>query len=625
MKQNFNFVNTFYGDSMKKLKKLIFFLTSLLICISLVYLICYLIPAPKINKSNEIAVYDKNDELITIFRYDIEDKYLKINEINEDFLICFLVSEDQEFYNHNGFSIKGIIRALINNIKTNSTQGGSTISQQLARSLFLDNEKSIIRKIKEAFITISLETHYEKVEIIEQYLNNIYLGHNIYGIESASRYYFNKSNTELTLDEVAMIVGIANAPNINAPDINYENSIKRRNVVLNLLNKAKYIDDLKLYKLINTKTEINITNNNLINPITPIYYYIKNYLKSYNLTGKTILSRGLKVYTTIDYSIQEKLINTINNISPNDSSSISCVILKVNSGDVLAMCGSYDISDQYNRALYSSRPISSTIKPLLYYLALKLGFSPDTYLSCNQMTFNIEGFEPYTPTNASNKYSKNKINMIDAIALSDNIYATKTLLYVGFNRFEELMKQFNISGDCVPSSCLGVNETTLMNLSLIYNTFASLGNYYTHRIIRSISDNYGTIFQVNKTTSKKILSKKYVYLINQMLRAPFDKNLTNYTSPTLVNYKTNHIFAAKTGTDESNSYTIGFNPLYTIGVWCGNDDNTKLMYKNISKKVFQTLANSINEKNVWYTPPSYIKEINKDKIDNYSTSYWTFK
>jgi membrane peptidoglycan carboxypeptidase len=110
-----------------------------------------------------------------------------------------------------------------------------------------------------------------------------------------------------------------------------------------------------------------------------------------------------------------------------------------------------------------------------------------------------------------------------------------------------------------------------------------------------------------------------------MLRAPFDDNLTNYTTPTLINYKTNHIFGAKTGTDESNSYTIGFNPLYTIGVWCGNDDNTKLMYKNISKKVFQTLANSINEKNVWYTPPSYIKEINKDKIDNYSTSYWTFK
>ena len=103
MKQNFNFVNTFYGDSMKKLKKFIFFLTSLLICISLVYLICYLIPAPKINKSNEIAVYDKNDELITTFRYDVEDKYLKINEINEDFLICFLVSEDQEFYNHNGY------------------------------------------------------------------------------------------------------------------------------------------------------------------------------------------------------------------------------------------------------------------------------------------------------------------------------------------------------------------------------------------------------------------------------------------------------------------------------------------------------------------------------------------
>ena len=183
---------------MKMIKKLLFFLTSLLICISLVYLVCYLIPAPKMNKSNEIAIYDKDDELITTFRYDVEDNYLKIDEINEDFLICFLVSEDQEFYEHHGFSIKGIVRALINNIKTNSTQGGSTISQQLARSLFLNNEKSIIRKIKEAFITIQLETHYEKIDIIEQYLNNIYLGHNVYGIESASKYYFNKTNMDLT-------------------------------------------------------------------------------------------------------------------------------------------------------------------------------------------------------------------------------------------------------------------------------------------------------------------------------------------------------------------------------------------------------------------------------------------
>lgn len=610
---------------MKMIKKLLFFLTSLLICISLVYLVCYLIPAPKMNKSNEIAIYDKNDELITTFRYNVEDKYLKIDEINEDFLICFLVSEDQEFYKHHGFSIKGIVRALINNIKTNSTQGGSTISQQLARSLFLNNEKSIVRKIKEAFITIQLETHYEKIDIIEQYLNNIYLGHNVYGIESASKYYFNKTNMELTLDEVAMIVGIASAPNINAPDINYDNAIKRRNIVLNSLYKADYIDNYTLNTLINKKTIINITDNSLNDPITPIYYYIKNYLKSYNLTGKTILSRGLNIYTTIDCSIQEKLIDTIKNVSPNDSSSISCVVLKVNSGDILAMCGSYDITDQYNRALYSSRPISSTIKPLLYYLALKLGFTPETYLSCNQMTFNIEGFEPYTPTNASNKYSSNKLNMIDAIALSDNIYATKTLLYVGFNRFKELMNQFNIEGDCVPSSSLGVNETTLMNLSLIYNTFASLGNYYEHRIIRSISDNYGTIFQVNKTSSKKILSKKYVYLINQMLRAPFDNNLISYTSPTLINYQTKHIFAAKTGTDESNSYTIGFNPNYTIGVWCGNDDNSKLMYKNISKKVFQTLANEINEKNIWYNPPSYIKEISATSSSNEAILYWSFK
>ena len=419
-----------------------------------------------------------------------------------------------------------------------------------------------------------------------------------------------------------MIVGIANAPNINAPDINYEKAVNRRNIVLNSLFKLNYIDEKTLNSLLNKKTLINIQNNSLTNPISPIYYYIKNYLKSYNLSGKSILSRGLHIYTTIDNDIQTKLINTITSISPNDNSSISSVIMKVNSGDVLAMCGSYDINDQFNRAIYSTRPISSTIKPLLYYLALKCGLNPDTYLTCNQMTFNIKGFEPYSPTNASNKYAINKLNMIQALALSDNIYATKTLLYVGFERFKTLLDNFNINGECVPSSSLGVNETTLMNLTMIYNTFASLGDYYQYRIIRSIKDSYGTILQTNKTHFKSLLSKKYVYLINQMLLSPFDKNLTSYTSPTLINYQTKHRFAAKTGTDSNNSYTIGFNPIYTIGVWCGNDDNSNLTYKNISKKVFQILANEINKENIWYNKPSYITQ---KYINNSNTQYWFFK
>ena len=620
MKQNINFVNTFFGESMKIVKKIVFFLLSLFIVICLLYFVCYLIPSPQMMRSNEIILYDKNDEEVMITHFENEDKYLEINEINEEFIYAFIASEDESFYNHIGFSLKGIFRALYSNITSNSTQGGSTISQQLARSLFLDNEKSIVRKIKEALLTIRLETHYDKQEIIEQYLNTIYLGHNIYGIEQASNYYFNKSNTELSLDEVCMIVGIANAPNINAPDINYDNAIIRRNYVLERLYKLEYINNIDYIKYLNKETIMNYNKITHKNIVTPYFFYTKNLLNNLGLYTKKVLAKGLKVYTTIDYDIQKSLYDNINQYCPNDNSQISSVVMDSHSGDVLAMIGSYDLNDEYNRAILSSRPIGSTIKPLLYYLALKCGMSPDTYMSCNQMTFNIKGYEPYTPTNASNSYSSKKINMIEAIGLSDNIYATKTLLYVGFENFEKILSLYDIDINCVPSSALGVDETSLLNLVSIYNSFSTLGTYYYPRIIRKITDSSGTILYINNTKAKKVLDKPYVYLLNQMLLAPFDKNLTSYTTPTLLNYQTNFHYAAKTGTDNYNSYAIGYNPTYTIGVWTGTDNNEPFRYKNISKKVFQKTANEITNKNLWYNPPSYIKE-----IDINSSKYWVFK
>ena len=620
MKQNINFVNTFYGESMKIAKKILFFLLSLFMIVCLLYLICYIIPAPKMHKSNEIILYDRNEKKVMITHFENEDKYLEIDEINEDFIYCFIASEDENFNTHIGFSLKGILRALYSNIKSNTTQGGSTITQQLSRSLFLDNEKSIIRKIKEALLTIRIETHYDKKQIIEQYLNTIYLGHNIYGVEQASRYYFNKSNKELTLDEVCMIVGIANAPNINAPDINYENSIKRRNYVLERLYKLGYISNVEYNQNINKKTVMNYKKLSYNNIATPYFFYSKNILNNLGLYTKKTLAKGLKIYTTIDYEIQLKLYENTKKYAPNDNSQISGIVMDSKSGDVLAMLGSYSLDDEYNRAILASRPIGSTIKPLLYYLALKCGMSPNTYMSCDKMTFNVKGYEPYTPTNASNSYSKNKLNMIEAIGLSDNIYATKTLLYVGFDNFEKFLSLYNMNINCVPSSALGVDELSLINLVSIYNSFSSLGIYYYPRIITKITDSYGNILYINNIKAKKVLDKPYVFLLNQMLLAPFDINLSSYTTPTLLNYQTKYIYAAKTGTDNYNSYAIGFNPNFTIGIWTGTDNNDQFRYKNISRKVFQETVNDITHKNMWYNPPSYIQEINIK-----SSKYWVFK
>ena len=222
-----------------------------------------------------------------------------------------------------------------------------------------------------------------------------------------------------------MIVGIANAPNINAPDINYSNAIIRRNYVLKRLYDLKYIEYEKYQYFINKNTVMNYSKIFKTNVATPYFYYCKNLLTNLGLYNKKVLAKGLKVYTTIDLNIQEELYNNIQKYSPNDNSQISSVIMDSKNGDVLAMIGSYDLNDEYNRAILSSRPIGSTIKPILYYLALKCGMKPDTYVSCKKMSFNIKGYDTYTPTNASHSYSNKKLSMIEAIGLSDNIYATK--------------------------------------------------------------------------------------------------------------------------------------------------------------------------------------------------------
>ena len=614
---------------MKVVKKTMFFLFIFFIfaCIS-IYAISFF-PKITLGKSNDIIIYDNQQNILISKHYENEGKYLEISEINEDFIICFIANEDKNFYQHNGFSFKGIVRALINNITSNSTQGGSTITQQLSRSLFLDNEKSIFRKIKEGILTIRIEHNYDKKNIIEQYLNSIYLGHDIYGIEQASNYYFNKTNKKLSLDEIALIVGIANAPNINAPDINYENAIKKRNQVLNNLYEQNYINQELYYKLINKKTNISINDSSSSNINNQLYYYIKNKLIDLKLYNKEILAKGINVYTTIDSKIHNNVYEIITKNNNYDTTQISTIVMEPNTGNVLSIFGSYDINDQYNRAIYSKRPVGSTIKPLLYYLALKCNMTPFSEFSCKKTIFNVTGYEPYCPTNANNKYADDKLNMIQAIALSDNVYATKTLLYVGFENFEKLLSLFDINIKCVLASALGVDELSLLELTSIYNCFASLGTYYKPRIISKITDSFGNVLYTNSIKSNDILDKDYVKVLNQLLTAPFDTNLIDYTTPTLINYKPDTCFAAKTGSNESNCYTIGYNPNYTISIWNGNDDNSQIQSSTVSKTVFKEIANKINDKNIWYVPSKNIKinyvYFNNSSQNNDFSIYWSIK
>ena len=588
---------------MKKLPKVVIsFIAILTLFISS---LTFLIPTPILAKANNIEIYDINGEKIYEELYNYESEYVSLNSLNSYTYNAFVAIEDKNFYNHNGFDIKRNIKSFFVNLFSLSIkQGASTISQQYARNTLLTNKRTLTRKIKEAFYTIQLERKHSKRQILEGYINSIYLGHGISGIYGASKYYFNKIPSELSIAESAMLAGICNAPSIYSPKINLENANKRKNLVLYQLFTQNYINEKEYQSALKENISYNFNKVESSN----FYYYkdcIINELKDLNLYTKYNLQKGLKVYTNIDFSIYREINNLLLKYKPLDEDiQISIVIMEPFSNKVIYSTGGFNYEQSsYNRAISSNRQIGSTIKPLLYYLALANGFSPPTLLTSEETTFNIENFGEYSPKNANNKYANNKIDMIQAIALSDNIYALKTLLLLGCENLVSFLENFKIKNiKATPSLALGTVDTSLLNLTSIYNTFASIGDYYTPQFISSVKDSSNNTIYNFSYHYKKLLKESDTLILNQMLTSTFDSSLSSYATPTMVGYKPKHIYAAKSGTTNSDSYVMAYNPNFTIGIWVGSDSNKKLSNYVLSKQIFREIAKLLEQKKEpsWY-------------------------
>jgi len=517
----------------------------LIISISFILISCFfiasltiLIPSPALDKTNYIELYDSNGERIYTELYEYESEYVDLELLNNYTYQAFISIEDKNFYKHNGFDIKRNIKSFFVNLFSMSIkQGASTISQQYARNTLLNNKRTLSRKIKEAFYTIQIERKYTKNQILEGYLNSLYFGHGLTGIDAASKFYFGKSPYDLTIAESAMLAGICNAPSIYSPKIDFKNANTRKERVLYQMFTQNYITDKQYQTAL--KEKINYNFNKL--PQTNLNYYIDsviNELKELNLYSKENLRKGLKVYINIDYDLTIKINDLINKYkSTNKDTQISITIMEPFSNKILYITGGFDYNESsYNRAINSSRQIGSTIKPLLYSLALSNGFSPSTLLTSEETTFNIENFGTYSPKNSNNKYANSEIDMIQAIALSDNIYALKTLLLLGSENLVKLLNKFNIdNAEALPSIALGTVNTSLLKLTSIYNTFASLGTYYTPSFINKVTNYKDDVLYINQVNSKQILNESTTIILNQMLTSTFDSSLTSYSTPTMAN------------------------------------------------------------------------------------------
>lgn len=583
------------------MKKIVICITLVVLLIISVYggilTVSYFKSLPNLNKTNYLEIYDRNNKLIYSEIKGKQTKYITFSNINKNILTCFINVEDKHFNQHQGFDYLRIMKALLNNISEGDlkNEGASSISQQLARTLFLDNSKSLERKLKEAFYTIKLENNYSKEDIIEIYLNNVFFGGNLYGIEAASLYYFDKSSKELSLNEAAFLAGIINSPNTYYYDETNVKAIDRKNVVLSILLDNNVINLIEYNTLLEEKINITRTQKQEISNMNYYRDSVLTELKSLGYNVNKLLSEGLKVYTYFDSDIYEKSERIINKYQEElEDLELSLMIMESDSPSVVSIYGGKDyLNSSYNRALNSKRQIGSTIKPLLYYLALLNDFTPLTKLMSEKTIFNIKGYGNYAPSNFGDLYPNRKITMLEAIATSDNIYAVKTMLYLGSEKLNYLLSYFCDVDKPLPSLALGVSEMTLYELTNMYHTFASLGKKYQPSFISEIDNFEGKTLYKNSKSNNKILSHDHLVVLASSLLAPYDKNAYKNIKPTMLSYPTKYRYATKTGSTKSDNYVIGYNPHYVISVWSGSDEGKEIVNSNISKKIFQDLANEL--------------------------------
>jgi len=552
-------------------------------------------------------IYSDNSKTVLAELHQEENRILipieKISPILKETAIAL---EDTDFHKHHGINIKGIIRALYRDVLAGSfVEGGSTITQQLARNLFLSKQKKLIRKLAEMILAIEIEREYAKTEILEMYLNQVYWGHNAYGIESASQMYFSKHASDLTLAESAILVGMLKGPELYSPFRNFELSKKRQRVVLNRMVRLNIITKDMASKAF--REELVLATRKKFRYKAPFFtsYIVQQLIEMYG--EKIVYTSGMKVFTTLNYEMQQEAekivdfyidyaskpvwINKTGRVPSLNCTQGAILSIEPATGYIKVMEGGVDFSEnQFNRCVQSKRQPGSAFKPFVYLAALEKGFSPGTYLEDAPVTYNtIEG--PYSPQNY-NKDFIGKIPMRRALQRSINVIAIKLNHLVGPKNVVRVAKQIGITSPlkAILSLPLGANEVTMIELATAYSVFANSGRRVEPTGILRIEDRDGTVLYKHEIRDRKVFDENLIAVLVDMMC-----NVVKYGTGRNANLP--RPIAGKTGTtsDYKDAWFIGFIPQLVTACWVGNDDNTPmtritggwipaLMWKKFMKK-----------------------------------------
>lgn len=614
------------------IKRIVYCLAGLLTFLLLMYLVTFCVGEPELNKDRYIKLYDDQNEIFYQSINNYSGQYVSLENVSPYFLKAIVSIEDKRFYQHHGFDYVGISRAIKTNvIKRKNSQGASTITQQYARLLYLTNEKTWSRKVKEAFFTLQLETHLSKDKILEGYVNNVYFGHGIYGIENAAQYFYKKKASELTLNEASMLAGVVNGPQYYSPLLHEKKAKQRQVLVLNAMYENNVITKSVLEAT--KKQTLNLAKEHFLNENMSTYYYKDTVLQELEDLGyynNQYLNKGLNIYTSFHQEYQDTLNQLIK--EKDIQTDLQCAFTVVNpkTSQLQALLGGKDYSkSQYNRALHANRQIGSTMKPLLYYLALENGFNPTTSFLCEPTTFKLENQTTYSPSNFHQKYAYKDITLAQAIAVSDNIYAVKTHLFLGTENLYNFLRNYHIKAKNNASLALGTVNTNIYNLSNIYCNIASTGKYQPIYTIEKITDHQGKLIYQHKNKRTQNLNKESCLILSQLLTGTFNKQFSTYLSATMANYQTNYTVACKTGSTDYDNLIVAYNPNTLITGWVGYDDNRKMEQseeKTITKDVAISFLNKHIKKEAWYYPTSKLNAISinplSGEFDENGIVYW---
>lgn len=535
-------------------------------------------------------------------RFEEQRRYwVSLEEMSPFLSQAAIAVEDQEFYEHNGFDYSRIASAVLKDIKSgNKAEGASTITQQYARNVFLTHDKTWNRKINEALYAFRLEIFYEKDDLLEGYLNTVYFGHGMYGVEAASRYFFGKSAKDLTLAESALLMGVPKGPTYYSPLVNEEKAVNRQRLILKLMENQKFISAEERERAVEEKYVLKADESTIKQKVAP--YFLEEAWKEateiVKSKGKRIENGGWTIETTLNRQHQLAAEEVIDKWMPDGELQVGFVSMEPRTGYVTALVGGRDFAQSpFNRVTQAKRQPGSTIKPLLYATALENGFTPLTYMKSERTIFTYDnGRQEYEPKNVNGEFADHPISLAQALAISDNIYAVKTLEQVGYKPFEHMIERFNLNMNIknTPATALGTSEVSLFEMTKAYNTISAKGVQNKPIFVKKIKNNDGeVIYDAEKEAKKgkKVLSEQDSFLLSHLLTGMFDPTFNDYSPATGISIRAKQTrpYAAKSGTTISDQYLIGFSPQLTTGVWNGYDQGKEVSdaeAKQVTKQVW---------------------------------------